>query len=507
MHKRCLTIGGAVWLLGAVTACSLAPLTVPNLSAGLSSAAARAFSLSAEAVGPWEGFIVHAIAFVMAGIAAFALFARSKRPATRAATFMVALCLVIEMRQLLPPASHGPHVLDLLVNICSATAGVELARWLQRPFRRLLIAVNAHARCLRLSPLALTVVLCLVVLAFLPRWCVTLKEWNERYPLLVGNEKGGTRPWLGDVRYVAIYDRAMGSAEMEARNALTSIPSPSGNKPHIAPIVAYDFKDVEDNIIPASGAVDVPPLVIMDSDACQPSPDGAGVRFQRPTVIATREPPETLTRCLVAADAFSIEVWCRPANLNQTGPARIVSLSTSTHQRNFTLGQVGSGLEFRVRNQVAGPNGDRPALRISEAVLTPALHHVVATYRHGEMRLYVDGRRAGPDLVHRSGAEQFWLGQTWAGRLVAAMLCVWPLVVTSRYVFAGRPRWMTGLITANLVLGVLIVGTGLRLLVVGHPPAGQSVGWALAAALLSYLLAKKLERAGVPSERQESEAS
>ena len=38
----------------------------------------------------------------------------------------------------------------------------------------------------------------------------TLRGWNETYALLVGNEVSMDRPWLGELRRVAIYDRALG---------------------------------------------------------------------------------------------------------------------------------------------------------------------------------------------------------------------------------------------------------------------------------------------------------
>ncbi|GAG45344.1 unnamed protein product, partial [marine sediment metagenome] len=41
---------------------------------------------------------------------------------------------------------------------------------------------------------------------------------------------------------------------------------------------------------------------------------------------------------------LTFEVWCRPANTVQKGPARIVSYSKNASYRNFTLGQAGGKL-------------------------------------------------------------------------------------------------------------------------------------------------------------------
>ena len=72
---------------------------------------------------------------------------------------------------------------------------------------------------------------------------------------------------------------------------------------------------------------------------------------------------------------MTIEVWCKPADLVQTGPARIVTFSSDTGQRNFTLGQKGVAYEVRFRTTKTSPNGE-------PAVSTPgggaAAEHVAA---------------------------------------------------------------------------------------------------------------------------------
>lgn len=44
-----------------------------------------------------------------------------------------------------------------------------------------------------------------------------LSEWENRYHLLLGNEKGGGRPWQGELHQVAIYSRALGAEEISRR--------------------------------------------------------------------------------------------------------------------------------------------------------------------------------------------------------------------------------------------------------------------------------------------------
>ena len=88
--------------------------------------------------------------------------------------------------------------------------------------------------------------------------------------------------------------------------------------------------------------------------------------------------------------------------LEQGGPARIVSFSDGTRSRNFTLGQQGQKLVFRLRTPRTGPNGDRPAVEFG--MLQPgATRHILVTYRPGTLACYVDGEPAALSELVQGG--------------------------------------------------------------------------------------------------------
>ena len=92
---------------------------------------------------------------------------------------------------------------------------------------------------------------------------------------------------------------------------------------------------------------------------------------------------------------YSIEAWVIPANTDQDGPARIVTYSQGTANRNFTLGQNLYNYVFRNRtmNPDLNANGT-PALETANADedLQATLQHVVATYDQVNGRqIYVNG--------------------------------------------------------------------------------------------------------------------
>ena len=89
-------------------------------------------------------------------------------------------------------------------------------------------------------------------------------------------------------------------------------------------------------------------------------------------------------------EAFTAEIWCKPANLSQSGPARMVSFSADPYNRNFTLGQEGDDLRFRVRHNDSDSNG-LPELSASNVMTTQEAHYVGVFTSSGNARLYKDG--------------------------------------------------------------------------------------------------------------------
>ena len=92
-----------------------------------------------------------------------------------------------------------------------------------------------------------------------------------------------------------------------------------------------------------------------------------------------------------ASGELSVEVTLRTDNLAQSGPARLVSFSTDPYHRNFTLGQERDRLVFRLRTPQTGDNGMNPETSFGR-IEAGKWHHVLVTYRDGELTGYLDGR-------------------------------------------------------------------------------------------------------------------
>ena len=82
---------------------------------------------------------------------------------------------------------------------------------------------------------------------------------------------------------------------------------------------------------------------------------------------------------IMPTGAFTVEAWITPANVTQSGPARIVSYSSGTGTSNFQMGQNAARYRFRNRTAASNANGD-PFLEAGTPDVAAELQHVVMTF-------------------------------------------------------------------------------------------------------------------------------
>ena len=92
------------------------------------------------------------------------------------------------------------------------------------------------------------------------------------------------------------------------------------------------------------------------------------------------------------SDELSIEITLLSKTASQSGPARIVSFSKDAHFRNFTLGQDGTNLVWRLRTAKNDKNGTNPEVRLAKITHGKPMH-VVVSYRPGKLVCFVNGRQ------------------------------------------------------------------------------------------------------------------
>ncbi|MDF1816263.1 MAG: DUF1592 domain-containing protein [Verrucomicrobiales bacterium] len=123
----------------------------------------------------------------------------------------------------------------------------------------------------------------------------------------------------------------------------------------------------------------------------------------------TKSPPGQFIASVKKSNELTVEVWAKTAKLNQSGPARVVTLSKNPNERNFTLGQDGSAWDFRLRTTKTSRNG-LPSVSTGKNTVNTELSHIVfSREKSGKSRIFVNGKK----LVEKRVQGDF---SNWDGR-------------------------------------------------------------------------------------------
>ncbi len=317
------------------------------------------------------------------------------------------LSLILEALQIFLP-SRSASLSDILANSAGALLGFLCFRlW----GIRILAQVSSLAgKCspllsVKSLPANLLGYGALAILISVPALRSTsLGNWDNGFPLILGNEQTGDRPWRGKIFRVEIANRAIpkGMARVSFENSLSDL---MGD----ALVVSYHFtnggsyQDLAGNLPALSWNGQTPGRE-----------NGSGIILPGKAWLETIGPAIPLVEKVQETNQFTLNVTCRPANTTQSGPAgrgpaRIVSFSSDTTHRNFTLGQQGKDLVFRLRTPRTGQNGTQPQLVVPGIFETTNKRNLLITYDGSEISLFIDGVRHSHSLDLSPGVFYYGL--------------------------------------------------------------------------------------------------
>ncbi len=246
-------------------------------------------------------------------------------------------------------ASRDSSLLDVLSNTVGAGLGAWLAhRWGARASRAYARSRLRTTRAVPWVAAALGVVT--LATSGLLQAQTRLSNWDDQFPLLVGNEATGDRPWRGQLFSVAIFSGATAADSLRqfAIDGEASLPAER--------LASFDLQGSA-----TSGGV----------AGMMPTPDGPEDVGGTSSWLAHPVDAAPWVRRIRDTNAFTLRVRCATADMAQGGPARIVSNSADIALRNFTIGQQGTALVVRLRTPATGVNGNEPEL-VMPAVFTDA---------------------------------------------------------------------------------------------------------------------------------------
>ena len=173
-------------------------------------------------------------------------------------------------------------------------------------------------------------------------------------------------------------------------------------------VALYDFRLAKGSIVKDRSGVGKPlDLKIENPKNVRRTKGTLEVRGK--TLIRSDKPAAKVFNAVRRSGEITIEAWVRPANAKQDGPARMVTLSGGSSDRNFTLGQEGDKVDVRLRTTKTSGNGI-PSLNSPGRSLAPRLTHIVYTRnRGGRARLFLNGKQQAEKRV--PGAMANWNGK------------------------------------------------------------------------------------------------
>jgi hypothetical protein len=261
-----------------------------------------------------------------------------------------------------------PSPFDIASNTLGALAGHLLAAAWFRVTGHVPIAIRIPKSGARLGiPAALAGVFLLVH----HQTKSDLSNWSPAFDFAIGHELNGERHWNGSVSKVELIPFAV------HRSAIaTSELAQDAGSPQPVRLVPASLTN------PTASAASAP---IWDVQTL------AGSTAANGSPLPGKQQEEGVYNALVRSNQFTLLVWMRTDSLEQAGPARIVTYSRDSMNRNFTLGQIHNTLTFRLRTPASGLNGTNPAL-FSGPVLSAHRNTFVAVVYDGRIvTMYVDG--------------------------------------------------------------------------------------------------------------------
>jgi hypothetical protein len=203
-------------------------------------------------------------------------------------------------------------------------------------------------------------------------------NWDSTHRLAIADEFTRDRSWRGTLEAFAIYDRHIDGGAI---------------------------RELADRVFPADEGFELGQLPFEPVAYWKNLNPGKPTGFLELSLDTSTRVYESLER----SGKMSLLAWLRVNDLEQIEAERIVTLSRDQYNRNFTLGQEGGVLEFRLRTPATGSNGYEPHARTAEILEPGRSYFVAATYDGFVSRIFVDGELLGRKSLAGSAARVPWL--------------------------------------------------------------------------------------------------
>ena len=313
-------------------------------------------------------------------------------------TIGLCLSIIVEVFQIFLP-SRFPSSSDVLANLVGTGLGFIIFRNLgQKLINCASVILEKLKFFLTLRNLFILLIIYFVFASLITKRLsrgLSFENWDGSYHLIVGNEKTGNRPWQGKVFNIKILNRAI--SENKIKNIYHQHPTIKSRDSNLICFYELDqrkyFND-ETGLNPNltwKGKV-------QNGDA-KSYKSISGDHW-----LETDYPVAEMINKIKTKSQFTLLTTVASDDAFQSGPARIISISSDPYNRNLTLAQEGSDLVFRLRTPLTGVNGMLPELVAPNIFADRNPHNLAITYDGRSILLFVDGRINSHSLKLGPGA-------------------------------------------------------------------------------------------------------
>ncbi|WP_052001824.1 VanZ family protein [Lyngbya aestuarii] len=227
-----------------------------------------------------------------------------------------------------------------------------------------------------------------------------LNNWDNSFPLIIGDELTGDRSWEGQITQLCISNQAI------SKDQVSQLLSEENSCNAIADslIADYDFSELKNNYSDQTG--NLPNLEWIETPSTEINEQG--IFLKKNHALKTTEPVKPLTEKIRQTSEFTLSTQITTSNLTQNDRARILTISKDAVHRNFMIAQSGSELRVRLRNPITGENGSKPEIEIFDVFLKPKTHHIIISYTGSEFNLYLDSIDNFYTIKFTPEAALFW---------------------------------------------------------------------------------------------------
>lgn len=221
----------------------------------------------------------------------------------------------------------------------------------------------------------------ILMMSLLWQSTTNLSNWDLNYPLVLGNELTGNRNWQGYISQVYITDTALSNSQAKQGLKDPNFFANLGN----SLLANYQlsgkccYQDKTGNL----------PELLWQGKAIKTEVN-QGVFFSSNQWLKTPTSVQKLSQRISQTSEFTLSAILATDNIQQTGYARIISISENSLRRNLTISQQGDSLELRLRTPLTGENGSDIQLMIPNVFKNKEFHQIIITYSRGRIKFYID---------------------------------------------------------------------------------------------------------------------